>query len=237
MSDVSIEELMPRLNPGYWGGHSIGHGETVGEQPKDFTGIRVPRPIRSMFETRIASMERIIPVETIHGGEAFDAANYNEGTVVMFREEDLRGDPDQLDIDMESFEGSEVAERPTGFALGLGFASSRSEFMRAEGLSYSDRVYCGMVGKARDDDGNMVYAATAFSIYRSGVGKVMTAGSVWSAFRQPMKVGETTHTKTKSGELLHRVNLLEVVAYGETERKRERAKGFLGGLSFRHQDA
>lgn len=236
MADVSTEELIPLLNPAYWDGHSLGHGETASEQPRDYAGIRIPRPIRRLFEARIATMERIVPIETIHAGEDFDAANYNEGAVVMFREEQLRGDASQLDIDMEAFEGSEIPQRPTEFSLGLGFESSRSEFLRAAGLTYTNKVYCGMVGESRDD-GNVVYASSAFSINRFGGGRVITAGAAWFSYRQPMRVGETTHTRTDDKELLQRVNLLEVVAYGETERKKERAKGFLGGLSFRHQDA
>lgn len=236
MTEVSIEELTPYLNPGYWGDHSIGHGEAVSTLPKTYAAMRTPRPIRRTFEERIAAMERIVPIETLNSGETFEATDYSEGTVVMFREEELRGDASQLDVDVETLKGQQVPPRPTEFALALGWQASKSEFLRSGITSYANRVYCGMVGKNRDDE-PVIYAASALFIQRLGAGKAMTAGALWSAYRTPITVGETVHVKTKNNELLHRVNLLEVVAYGERERKKEGVRGFLGKLSYRHQGA
>lgn len=236
MAEVSIEQLNPYLNPDYWDGHSLGRGEVVGVLPKTPASVRTPRPIRHTFEERIGSMQRIVPIETLGSGETFDAIDYNKGTVVMFREEELRGDASQLDIDVEDLQGRQVHPRPTEFALALGRQASPSNFLRSNNINYANRVYCGMVGEGKGDE-NIIYAASAFMIKQLGGGEVSTVGAVWSAYDTPIKVGDTVHARTKNSELLHRVNLLEVVAYGETERKRERAKGLLGRLSYRHQGA
>jgi hypothetical protein len=236
MSEVSVEELAPYLNPDYWSGHSLGYGEAVTILPKADAAIRTPRPIRHTFEERIASMERVIPIETFNSGETFDASNYHEGTVVMFREEELQGDTSQLGVDVEALKGQPIPPRPTEFALALGREASQSVFLTSGNARYINRVYCGMVGKRRDDEG-AVYAASASLIERFGGGKVMAVGALWWSYRMPIKIADTVHAKTKRGELVHRVNLLEVVAYGERERKREKSRGLAGRLAYRQQGA
>jgi hypothetical protein len=99
-----------------------------------------------------------------------------------------------------------------------------------------DRVFCGMVGKG-EDDGNVIYGTSAFAIRRRAGGQVMNVSDAWWTFRSPIDVGGTTHVRTPGGERLHRVNLLEVVAYGETERQKQGVRGLLGKLSYRHQGA
>jgi hypothetical protein len=152
----------------------------------------------------------------------------------MFREEELRGNPGQLDVGVEALKGQPIPSRPTEFALDIGREANQPEFLVVPNARYRNRVYCGMVGEGQDDE-NVLYAASATLIERFGGGKVMTMGALWSTYPKPIKIGNTVHAKTKTGELVQRVNLLEVVAYGERERQKEKAKGLVGRLAFRHQ--
>lgn len=236
MSEVPIEELAPRLNPDYWNGHSLGYGEATPIPPPGSASVMSPLSKGDLrgFKDRVASMERVVPLETFSAGETFDPSNYHDGTLVMFRQEELRGNPGQLNVNVESLKGQDLPERPTDFSLDFGRYASDSEFLVSGPVSYSSRVMCGVVAAAAGDK-NVVHAVSSRLIERVGGGRVYLLGALWRTYPNPLQTGEVTHSIGVRSETVHRVNLLEVIAYGHRATKKEKVKALVSKLALGHQ--
>jgi hypothetical protein len=236
MREVAFEEIVPYLNPTYWNGHSIGYGPDTQTSHPDLAPLKSPisRATKQNLKERIASMERVVPVETVTTGETFDPDNYNQSTLVMFRQEVLKSNPIEHSLDVKNLNQQKLPVPQTTFALGFGSRTNPSEFMVNDSLTYANRIFCGVVDtkKHSKDTKHILHAAPARLIERIGGGKVLLSGALFRTYENPVRVGETIHTTTKSAETLLRINLLEVISYGEREVTREKVKGILGRLSF-----
>jgi hypothetical protein len=224
----SPEEMLPYLNPDYWGGHSIGYGELMGEQPRAPLFGAAQRDAKHALAERVGYMERVIPIETLHDGQVFNPDEYEQGTVVVVRNELLLGNPDKVDGDVESLKGEPIPARPMNTATE--FTSETSQSIRDGSLFYWSTARWGIVGRDKLRRA-MLYTVSVGNVTKFGGGRVIvTPGFEKTA--NPLKIGETKHYAKNNEERLVRVNVLDIVAYGEAEKKRERASQLSARLAF-----
>lgn len=94
MSDLERpQNITPYLNPNYWDGHVLGATE---ESPR-LMGVHTlafsdSRFARAAIEANLQS-NNLSPLHTFNSGEVFDPTVYQPGTIVLFREEKLYGEP------------------------------------------------------------------------------------------------------------------------------------------------
>lgn len=224
----STEALLPYLNPEYWDGHSLGYGDATGEWPDFRVFGRDLRHSKRALEERITRMSKAIPIETYHAGEVFDAEDYDNGTLVIYNEESLRGRPENMDQSAGSLRGKPLPVRPTDTSPNFGPESNINAVCSDdEEIRYFATSRWGIVGRNKKGGKELHTISTGMVFRRDGERAVVTLSLTGRP--TPIKVGETNHHMSAHSERLSRVNLLDVVAYGETEKK----KRSLGRLAAR----
>jgi hypothetical protein len=236
---VSADELMPYLNPEYWNGHTIGYGQPIEpwpSQPPLRPGLS--RSKKAIHE-RLANMEKAIPIETYNDSQVFDVNNYDPGTIVILREEDLRGYPGQLNIDIDNLKQQSLPQRPFDVSPSFGRASTTETISDGE-ITYFTAATWGIVVASRKDKKALHTVSTGL-VDRLDSEKMLVAIPWLLATQTPIEIGETRHyagtrhAGTKNTvEWLQRINILDVVAYGKTQRKGNRIKSLAAKLSLGH---
>lgn len=230
-NDESIKTLQPYLNPEYWGGHSIGYGELVHPWPDRPIFGRELRQSKSSLQERIALMEKALPIETFNDGQTFDADVYEPGTLVIFREESLRGNADKLEIDIETLKVQPLPTRPFDVSPSFNLSISTTESIRVGDFSYFTAAKWGIVatGKSRR---SILHTVSTGLVNKLGGGEIMIAVPSLGTHQPPIEIGETNHYIGRHGsEWLQRINILDVVAYGQSEKKKIGVRGLAARLA------
>ncbi len=231
MSGEISETLQPYLNPEYWNGHSIGFGQPSQAWPKRPVAGRELRQSKKAFQDRIALMEKALPIETFNECQTFDADAYEPGTLVIFREESLHGNADKLDVDVETLRGQPLPTRPLNVSPSFG-RTSTTESIRVGEFSYFTAAIWGIVAvdKARR---TVLHTFSTGLVDKLGGGRIIVALPSLGTHQTPINIGETNHFKGRYGsEWLQRTNILDVVAYGQAEKKRVNLRNLAAKLAF-----
>lgn len=213
MTGVNQYSIEPYLNLKYWGGRTLGVGETcpgthLGNQPLD------DRFGRTVLQHELPS-DHIRPLHTFHNGGVFDPAKYRPGVVVLFREEVLYGEAAASDYNLDELAALPVPTPPT--ETEPCFGSDVPIVVATDGKRhYASRVLWGVV--PHHGNGNYLSAVSA-----GGVGiqnkRVQVDDRHWFINRAaPIVVGATVHrpARARCDEILRRVNILHVVTRGIT---------------------
>ena len=214
----SSEAILPYLNPDYWNGHSIGYGENLGRPPRLQVFGQAVKQSKQSLQERLALMEKAVPLETCGDGQTFDAEGYELGTIVIFRDERLSGDPDRLTIDVGSLKGQPLPARPFDVSPSFG-RTSTSETIRDANLYYFTAARWGIIGVNRARK-KVLHSVSTGLVDKLGADRVLIALPSLKTEENPIKIGETKHYAGPYGESLNRVNILDVLAYGRAEKKR-----------------
>ncbi len=231
MSYDHAQNIAEYLNPNYWGGHTLGHGEAL-----DTFEMSLPRSANRFAKRAIHSRVRgtsVFPQHTFRTGEVFDPSAYRPGTVVLFREDVLHGQSVLPEYSLDELAAQEVPPRPTETVPSFGMATP---FIGANDgkRQFMSRVYWGVVPRESDDSFLTAVPALGVAAREAGALAILP----FTAKSAPITVGETMHkehTRFASGRL-RRVNILHIVAYGIPEQQRRRVFGFaartaLGGTN------
>lgn len=228
------ELLLPYLNPEYWDGHMLGSGET--EEPLVVSPLaQSHRDAKQMMAERIARLAKAVPLETFKEGEVFDARDYDIGTLVILREEKLI-----LDILAKQLElpdvptGLPLPARPMDTSPNFEVTEPATDMISNGNVAYVSRPMWGIVTNSRRH-GHIIYDTSAGSVYRRRKGGIEMISSVLNERSPIIETGKTRHYKHRS-EWLERVNILDVVAYGDTQRQRS-VRSIAGRLGFRTGEA
>ena len=209
----SSEAVQPYLNPDYWGGHSIGYGQDLGRAPRlQMFGRAVKQSKRELLQ-QLTLIEEVEPLEAYSDGQIFDAENYGLGTVVIFRDERLGGNPNKLTVDVESLKGRPLPARPFDVSPSFEQESTR-ETIKDDNLLYSTVARWGIVAANRARKKVLHSVSTGF-VDKLEDGRVIIAMPSFFTQENPIEIGETKHYARRYGESLKRVNILDVIAYGE----------------------
>lgn len=229
----SAGAIQPYLNPEYWDGHSIGYGEPTGEWPdRPNVGSRL-RDAKKALQTRVAFMHKVVPIETYGEGQAFDVNTYNEGTLVLLREEFLMGHADNIDGDVETLIGGYLPDRSYDVSPSFGNTNTAIRVVDS-GIRYASSTRWGVVSLAKNEEKVLCTVRTDF-VNKTGPGKVWVASANLTARSGQIEIGEVGHYKGRTGaDRLERVNILDVVAHGEAKKERSALGRFVANLSLGH---
>jgi hypothetical protein len=227
----SLEELMPYLNPDYWDGHSIGYGSPTELSDRDSGGILALERGERLLKQRLEHMHSVIAFETYREGEYFDIEQYGVGTVVIFRQEKLKGKVEDLGIDVRDLIGQPLPVRPLDVSPNFDFGTAH-ESLRYRTISYFTNATWGIIAESKRRQ-KTLFAAPAGLVHRKGDGKISIA-SLASHPDSLNHIGKAVHNILPSPkeDYIRRVNILDVVAHGETERTREKAASRAARLAF-----
>lgn len=232
MTDIeSSQALQTYLNPDYWGGHSIGHGGPLKEWPEMPMFGRALRHSVLALKGRIALMKKVVPIETYNDSQVFDVEQQELGTVVIFRVESLFGHPGKLEVDMESLEEQPLPVRPFDVSPSFGQEASTGEVISdGSAATYLSIAKWGIVGTSKKRHKALYTAGTA-AVSKREDGRVLLSNL--DTLQAPVVIGETRHyIGGKYGhEKLERINVLDVVACGEAERKKKGVTRFAAKLA------
>jgi len=180
----------------------------------------------AFLQERLARMWRVVPIETFEDGQVFDTQEYEPGTIIIYRDELLTGNPASVDIDVEALRGEPLPARPMDASPG---AEARSIHDAQDHVRYFTNVMWGVVATSKGGEG--LHIVPAGAIQRSAGGAQLRAPMLQRP--QPsITIGKTEHYATKDSERVERINALDVLAYGETEQKRRSASGWAARLAF-----
>jgi hypothetical protein len=229
----SKDPLLPYLNPEYWDGHSLGYGEPVAPLSMEPVLKQVmfilesSRRERQLLD-RISLMHRAVPVQSFTDGEVFDPEAHETGTLVIFRKEFLSGDPAMMEADAESLTDQPVPARPLDLSPNFAFGPATETVRSGVGL-YATNARWGIVSTSITRSHKVLFTASTGGIHkRQHGGEARTTVLALNMIDHPIEVGATDHHVTHDKrEILERVNALDLVAYGQEERK----KRWIGGLA------
>lgn len=230
MNEIT-ESIQPYLNPDYWGGHSIGYGPAEAPPPYIPLVGHGQREAKRMLRERLLRMAKAIPLETYQEGEIFDASGYEPGTLLLFREEHIAGSNASFAFDPEEFENQKVPAKPMGtepnfhMAPSEDFKSIRDE---EKDIRYLTRSSWGIVPE--DNAPPVIFTASTASTMKIGAGILL---GILNWRHLPIEVGQTKHYEKDGRETIDRINVIDVVAYGETQKKRSGIRQAVGKLAFR----
>jgi len=208
------QDIQPYLNPTYWDGHTLGVGETQTSGSDVWPDQRFARQAISRVRSSV------VPLYTFTTGEVFDPVAYHPGTVVLFREEQLKGDPVLEDYSLEELSAQALPVRPTATSPSFG-EESPAIVAKDDKRTYFSSVRWGVVPK--ENDGGYLFSAPASGVFISGLGA--RAVTPFVDISAPITVGETRHQPASmpfTPERLRRINILHLVSYGSPERRRNR---------------
>jgi hypothetical protein len=179
-------------------------------------------------------MERAVPLENYVDGQVFNANDYNPGTVVILREEILTGSPDRLDVDPKDLEGQPLPVRPFDVSPSFGDTST-TETITDGSITYFTAAWWGIVVASKKRPNTLHTASTGLT-YRKPEGGVFIALPWLLETPTPIELGATKHyaeehTKT---ERLHRINVLDVVAYGDIQRQENKLESLAAKFALGH---
>jgi len=174
-------------------------------------------------------MTHAIPLQTYNDGDVFDADAYEVGTLVIFRVESLTGQVDKLPCDIPSLIGESLPARPFDVSPSFG-PTSTTETVRANDISYFTAAKWGIVSVDKARRKRLSVISTGLVDRRDA--KVIIASPTLFTHFSPVEIGETRHYLRRDDERLERVNALDVVTYGETEKKARGVKNIAARLSF-----
>lgn len=234
MSEIGPgDALTPYLNPRYWGGHSLGYGEPT--RPLSFEplskdlifALESSSRGRQLLD-RVSLMHRAVPVESLTGGEVFDPEAHEIGTLVIFRGEVLNGDPAKLTVDPERLTDQPLPARPLDVSPNFDLAPS-IETAKGEAGMYATRAIWGIVSTTRTRGHKVLHTASTGGVYKTQHGgQARSAAMAVNMRDRPIEIGATEHGVWQSGkEVLERVNALDVVAYGQIQKRKQ----WIGGLA------
>ena len=228
----STQALQPYLNPDYWGGHSIGYGQPSEDWPDPSISGRESRQSAQVLQARLALMEKVFPIETFTDGQTFGAEAYELGTLVIFRTESLHGKPEDIPVDIESLVGQSLPTRPYDVSPSFGH-SSTTETIEGSNITYYTAARWGIVA-ANKSHKKLLHTVSTAVAYKLGGGKALVTASSLLTRDSPIEVGRTRHyVGHESGsERLDRINILNVVAYGETQRQKRSLGSLAARLAF-----
>ncbi len=176
-------------------------------------------------------MAKAVPLETYKEGEVFDASSYEPGTLLLFREEHISGNTESFSYDPEEFKEQEIAVRPIGTAPNFhigpseGFKSIRD---KTRDINYLTRSSWGIV--PADGAPPVIFTASTVTTIKIGNSVLL---SILDWRHSPIEIGQTRHYEKDGRERIDRINLLDVVAYGETQKKKSSILQAVSKLAFR----
>lgn len=205
--------IEPFLNPKYWGGGTLGVGETcrgtyLGNQSLDgqFGKAVLQHELRS---------DQIEPLHTFYDGSIFDPAKYRQGVIVLFREEVLHGEAAASHYNLDELAAQPLPTPPT--ETKPYFGEDVPVVVATDGKRYySSRVHWGVVPPP--GNGNYLPAVAAMGVSVRNKRVQVDSRYVFINRAAPIVVGATVHRpKTaRSDEILRRVNILHVITRGIT---------------------
>jgi hypothetical protein len=166
-------------------------------------------------------MEKVVPIETYKNGQVFDAEQQELGTVVLFRIESLFGHPDNLGVEVQSLAPQPLPARPMDVSPNFGREASSGEVIsEGGGVMYLSMAKWGIVGASKKRH-KVLHTAGTGAVAKLGDGRVILPNL--DTLETPIVIGETRHyiAEKHGQERLERINVLDVVAYGETQRKKD----------------
>lgn len=225
MSADEERSIVPYLNPKYWHDHTLGYGAAVAP-PQLPVHMDDDRFARRVVRERVRT-GGMTPLHTYRTDETFDPAQYQPGTVILYRLELLRGPVVQGDYSIEALERQPVPPMETALTPAFGPHVPNCQIDEDESdRSYFAQIRMGVVPH-RNDEGYVLARLTSGFVPLHG-NRVRVYGPF---FRQaaPLTVGRTMHWVVERRERLERVAALQVVAYGAATRRRmpEILRGFL----------
>jgi len=167
-------------------------------------------------------------LEAFQNGMAFNAENFNPGTVIIFREEILIAAASPPALNVEDLQEQELPERPMGLSTQLGRHDHVINFLDFGGIGYSTNVLWGVVSSTKGGEATIETVPAAHVCKSENQVKLLDIPRP----RNPrMPIGKTEHTHIRASELVERCNILEVVGYGDAEKRKRRVWGFAGKLA------
>jgi hypothetical protein len=216
-------DIAPYLNPNYWDGHVLGQAEeTVQSIGVPVLSSSDGRFAKTAIEANLRS-DNLSPLHTFDSGEVFDPTMYQPGTIVLFREEKLRGEPIGSDYSLEELTAQPVPLRASSTSPSFG---NRSPIIAATDGSrtYVSHVRWGVVPRQQRNGGEYITSTPASRVVERGIGARAVSAVINAP--APITVGETVHRN----QGIYRVNILHLIANGSPERSRKRVFGFMPQL-------
>jgi hypothetical protein len=219
-----LEQLAPYLKPEYWDGHMVGDGDAALIPTLRFfrgaiDGARVLRG-------RLNAHPHVFPLEKFGRGDTFDPDAYDPGTVVLFREEELfrrRGAPM---VQTATALNDSLALRPVNIAP-FQDPDEGIRIVKVHGVSYHSVAYWGVVASQGGNTNDLVKLPVP-SAMKFPSGRVHLIPPVMARTDFRGEIGMTSHGVLANGtEILSRVNILDVTAYGRA-RKQHKFMEMLG---------
>ena len=205
------------LNPNYWDGHTLGHGEIHPNPIRDSARA----PFRNYFARKAAQRQYAVAPFTIRrtllDGEAFDAREHAPGTVLWLGEERLLGVPSGQSLDTLAAlplpEKRSQITPPRGSIFLRDTVDSLDEYRATNDrtIIYSRQTFLGVVPRFGRENAINMFAAS--SLVAKGFNLDFYSTAV--RYKMPRRVGDVQHHRLKSGECegerLLRVNVIHIL--------------------------
>jgi len=226
---LALANIAPYAHPDLWDGHTFGAGELTQVQKGPAHAHRLAADLsREAMKRFINHPGPRHAWQTFHPGQTFSAGDYTEGTVLAFRQEELRSDQAGkarrrlAGIDCDPAEVNQGLPPLTKDFAPYVFerTDQQSSFSRKVSIGYQNSPTWGVVA-ANQNGQPIIVRVPPSCIWQAGGSKeVFTSTSLlWPT----VKIGEVRHTRQGEYERLGRVSLLEVCGYGQAQGQEQSA--------------
>lgn len=212
-----LTDLDPYLNPQYWDGHSLG----VGEVNSSHRSVGNVNEQEYRFAQNVVDGLRnrdFVVTETFNDGDGFEVYGHEPGSLVLIRNEMLKGEPIDEPSRFIDIAKLPLPERPTDMIARPGdrgvdiFASEGSTY-------YMSAIHYGVVLPGAVDAICLIDAMPHPRRQEMSMRVI-----------SPISVGETLHEDLKGGgEAISRINVIQAIDQRVSIRRRTRR--LVAGLS------
>jgi hypothetical protein len=170
-------------------------------------------------------MAEATPIETYEDGEVLEADEYEPGAVVILRQETLAGPAGGIAADIQEYSTLPIPARPLDVSPSFGSDNNTTKVIKDGKIIYFTTTRWGIVAVNKMGR-KVLHTISTEQVDKHDDGKVLVANFTPLTCEFPLQIGETRHFRARRRffERLKRVNILDIIAYGEAERNLEVSK-------------